>query len=80
MDRSHNEAKKSSRVPLSAQHIGAPPVRPAPMPRQTLVFWTPRLVLLSAAQVAKGLSLRQRAPQTITQHVTVPVPESDESR
>jgi len=57
-----------------------PPMSPAPMPRQTLVYWTPRLALFSAVRTAKELRRRQLAPPALTQPVAIPVPNSDESR
>lgn len=53
-----------------------PPLAPAPMPRQTLVFWTPRLALGS---ILRGMTEIGR-PLRIMQRATISVPNSDEPR
>jgi len=53
-----------------------PPVCPAPMPRQTLVFWTPRQALATTLRAVTEL----RRPQRAAQRATVSVPNADEPR
>ncbi len=35
-----------------------PPLNPAPMPRQVILFWTPRSIFGEALQVLKGMRYR----------------------
>jgi len=51
-----------------------PPRRPAPMPRQTMTFWRPRLSLATTIAILKDF----RRPMRMTQRVVVPVPNVDE--
>jgi len=51
-----------------------PASRPAPMPRQTITFWTPRLSLATMIAILKEV----RRPMRITQRAVVPVPNVDE--
>jgi hypothetical protein len=60
---------------MAAIETATPPRRPAPMPRQTLVFWTPRLVMTTMLTLVK----EPRQPQPAVQHAPVPV-TFDESR
>jgi hypothetical protein len=53
-----------------------PPVSPAPMPPQTLVFWTPRLALASALRAVTDL----RRPEHAVQRAIASVPNADDPR
>ncbi len=53
-----------------------PPLCPAPMPRQELVFWTPRLVLATTLRAVSDI----RRPQRAAQRATVSLPNADEPR
>jgi len=53
-------------APAAAVDPATPPLRPAPMPRQTLDYWTPRVVVTT--MLAR---LRERPPAL--QHAPVPV-------
>jgi hypothetical protein len=53
-----------------------PPPCPAPMPRQTLVFWTPRLMLASTLRAVSEL----RRPQRAVQPAIVSLPNADAPR
>jgi hypothetical protein len=53
-----------------------PPLCPAPMPRQELVFWTPRVMLATTLRAVSEI----RRPQRAVQRVTVSVPNADEPR
>ncbi len=53
-----------------------PPLSPAPMPPQTLVFWKPRLVLASAMRAVTDL----RRPEHAVQRVIASVPNTDDPR
>jgi hypothetical protein len=66
-------------IPASAMTLlseePVPPLRPAPMPRQTIVFWTPRVVVAAASRVLLGLFRLQRARLP----AVIPMRNSDES-
>jgi hypothetical protein len=53
-----------------------PPRRPAPMPRQVLVFWTPQQALRNIVHTLRELRLPQRA----VQHAAISVAKADEPR
>jgi hypothetical protein len=53
-----------------------PPLCPAPMPRQTIVLWTPRLALTTTLRAVTEL----RRPQRVLQRATVSVPNADDPR
>ncbi len=53
-----------------------PPLCPAPMPRQELVFWTPRVMLATTLRAVSEI----RRPQRVVQRATVSVPNTDEPR
>jgi hypothetical protein len=53
-----------------------PPCRPAPMPTQTIAFWTPRRNLATMIATLKEF----RRPTRMTQRAVVPVLNADESR
>jgi hypothetical protein len=72
----HPEDANTSCVdPLPVLHEATPPLAPALMPRQTLVLWTPRLML---AATMRALS-EFRRPQAVLP-ATVAVPNADEPR
>lgn len=52
-----------------------PPLAPAPMPRQTLVFWTPRLVLGATMRAMIEFRRTQAA-----RPAAISVPSADEPR
>jgi hypothetical protein len=62
--------------PLSALDEAAPPPVPTPMPRQNLVFWTPRRLLSACLRAVSEL----RHPQPKMQHAPVSVKNADEPR
>ena len=49
-----------------------PPLCPAPMPRQTIVFWTPRLMLTAFLRTVAELRWPQRTVRRATVAVTRP--------
>ena len=53
-----------------------PPLCPAPMPRQNLVFWTPRVVLTAALQTV----IEFRRTQRVVQRATIAASNTDEPR
>ena len=68
------DAKADCVSPLPDE--ATPPLCPAPMPRQTVVFWTPRLLL--AATLRSMMELRR--PLRIMQRAAISVPNADEPR
>jgi hypothetical protein len=60
----------------SAAREMAPPRRPAPMPRQAIVFWTPRLLAKTMAGALKELG---RLPRT-TRPATISISKFDAPR
>jgi len=70
------DAKADCVGPLPALDEATPPICPAPMPRQTVVFWTPRLLL--AATLRSMMELRR--PLRVMQRATISVPNADEPR
>jgi len=61
--------------PLPILDEATPPLAPMPMPRQTLAFWTPRLVL--GATMRAMIEFR-RTPAA--QPAAISVPSADEPR
>ena len=61
---------------MSASEAATPPRQPAPMPRQTLEFWTPQLAFRNFVHVL--IELRRPAPAI--QPATISVPNADEPR
>jgi hypothetical protein len=72
----HSTAASARASAFPMLEEATPPLSPAPMPRQTLVFWTPRLVL--AATLHSMMELRR--PLRIMQRATISVPNADEPR
>ncbi len=66
----------SSLGSIPALEDATPPLCPAPMPHQELVFWTPRLMLAASLRAVTEL----RRPQRAVQHAIVSVPNTDEPR
>jgi len=60
-----------------ALEVVTPPRSPAPMPRQVMTFWTPRLAFAAMLRGLKGL---RRSLRTARRAATVPVPNFDEQR
>jgi hypothetical protein len=60
-------------TPTAEFEAATPPRRPAPMPRQTLDFWTPRLAMAAMRVLLRGL--RQAQPALQHAPVTVNVDE-----
>jgi hypothetical protein len=54
----------------------APPFNPAPMPSQTIVFWTPRVAAKAVARALIELCRPQRATRPVV--VTMTMPNTDE--
>lgn len=72
----HPADAKAGRVDtLSILHEATPPLAPVPMPRQTLVFWTPRLALAATMRAVSEF----RRPQA-GQPAAIAVPSADEPR
>lgn len=58
-----------------------PPLSPVPMPRQVIIFWTPRLIFAETLQVLKVFvlkGLRYRGPAY--QRTTITLPINNERR
>ena len=66
-------ASRDDRLPISDE--ATPPLAPAPMPRQTLVFWTPRLVLAATMRATIEFRRTQAA-----RPAAISVPSADEPR
>ena len=77
MSKNQKDANAGRVEPLAMLDKEAtPPPAPAPMPRQTLVFWTPRLLLRTTLRAVTEL----RRPQRAVQRAAVSVRAADESR
>jgi hypothetical protein len=64
---------------LTPYFAATPPPQAAPMPKQTLIFWTPRLALVATLRNLRDM--RQRgAPQQIASRAIVRVTPLDESK
>ncbi len=70
-----SDAKGGRVDPFSVLDGATPPLAPAPMPRQTLVFWTPRLVLAATMRAM----IEYRRSQT-AQPAAISVQSADEPR
>ena len=58
-----------------------PPLCPAPMPRQVILFWTPRVFVAEALQVLKGVALKgMRYQERVYQRVPIALRNIDERR
>ncbi len=61
---------------LPTVNEATPPLGPAPMPRQTLVYWTPHLVLAALLRAATALW----HPQDSAHRITISVQNDEEPR
>jgi hypothetical protein len=58
-----------------------PPLCPVPMPRQVIVFWTPRLALVEALQAMKVFVLKSlRYQERVYQRVPMTLPNRNNDR
>src|SRR5579884_310493 len=59
----HEEQRAACAEPLPLLDEATPPLCPAPMPSQTIAFWTPRVALTATTRVLVELFRPQRAVQ-----------------
>lgn len=80
-----NSDQQRADVPGAQQSVtldaATPPHCPAPMPRQVIVFWTPRSLLAGALQTVKIVASKALRYQVRAyQRVTINVPNHNDRR